>query len=305
MVFNELDFDDGNTLTNPAVSGATLEYTHTYAATGTYTGNLEVANILSGGITSTCEIPTGVTITAAPVNGECNVIGSTYDDNEDGAEIANDDATLCAVGTATGYNYDSVSGWSWECKGLNGGTKETGCTAAVEYCGDGVMQGGEGEQCDDGNEVSGDGCNNTCQLEAITCNIEMEPDTGSGSLGTEYTLTTDSWITSGYIDLGNGDEPIPAFDGSTSYTGETTYNTVGIFTVTGYIDHPYNTGAIETCTTTVTVDSAVECGPADGEAFYSGSTFTDTQLCTNGTTGNNLTYDAGAKKWTWSCISDL
>ena len=78
-----------------------------------------------------------------------------------------------------------------------------------------------------------------------------------------------------------------------------------MFTVTGYVDHPYNTGAVEVCTTSVTLDSVVVCGPADGNAFYSGSTFTDTQLCTNGTTGNNLIYDAGAKKWTWSCVSDL
>lgn len=75
--------------------------------------------------------------------------------------------------------------------------------------------------------------------------------------------------------------------------------------MTGYVDHPYNTGAVEVCTTSVTLDSAVACGPADGNSFYSGSAFTDTQLCTNGTTGNNLVYDDGAKKWTWSCISEL
>ena len=36
-------------------------------------------------------------------------------------------------------------------------------TTAVQGCGDGVLQ--EGEQCDDGNKASGDGCSATCQSE--------------------------------------------------------------------------------------------------------------------------------------------
>jgi cysteine-rich repeat protein len=33
------------------------------------------------------------------------------------------------------------------------------------HCGDHVIQADQGEQCDDGNAVSGDGCSSTCQLE--------------------------------------------------------------------------------------------------------------------------------------------
>lgn len=35
-------------------------------------------------------------------------------------------------------------------------------------CGDGVLSASRGEQCDDGNATSGDGCSATCQLETIT-----------------------------------------------------------------------------------------------------------------------------------------
>lgn len=41
----------------------------------------------------------------------------------------------------------------------------TSCSTEVgntSYCGDGVLQAGEGEECDDGDEVDGDGCNADC-----------------------------------------------------------------------------------------------------------------------------------------------
>ncbi|HMY20965.1 MAG TPA: DUF4215 domain-containing protein, partial [Polyangium sp.] len=43
-----------------------------------------------------------------------------------------------------------------------------GCTSECKLgprCGDGKAQGPDGEQCDDGNTVSGDGCSSTCQME--------------------------------------------------------------------------------------------------------------------------------------------
>ncbi|MEX2017221.1 MAG: DUF4215 domain-containing protein, partial [Candidatus Pacearchaeota archaeon] len=39
-------------------------------------------------------------------------------------------------------------------------------SAVAAICGDGVIDTGVGEQCDDGNVVSGDGCSSTCQTEA-------------------------------------------------------------------------------------------------------------------------------------------
>jgi cysteine-rich repeat protein len=35
----------------------------------------------------------------------------------------------------------------------------------IEFCGDGILQPGLGEQCDDGNNQSGDGCDSNCLVE--------------------------------------------------------------------------------------------------------------------------------------------
>ena len=61
---------------------------------------------------------------------------------------------------------------------------ETSCTVcdencqeasgATAYCSDGVIQAGEGEQCDDGNLDDGDGCSSTCQEEVVE---EVPPPT--------------------------------------------------------------------------------------------------------------------------------
>jgi cysteine-rich repeat protein len=49
------------------------------------------------------------------------------------------------------------------------------CEGAPVRCGDGVLQPQDGEQCDDGNQVSGDGCSSTCQLEEV-CNNLVDDD---------------------------------------------------------------------------------------------------------------------------------
>jgi cysteine-rich repeat protein len=40
------------------------------------------------------------------------------------------------------------------------------CSGYGPYCGDGILQPVFGEQCDDGNNISGDGCSATCQIES-------------------------------------------------------------------------------------------------------------------------------------------
>ena len=41
------------------------------------------------------------------------------------------------------------------------------CDGWAPYCGDGILQSGYGEECDDGNNVSGDGCDPVCKTEAL------------------------------------------------------------------------------------------------------------------------------------------
>ncbi len=46
----------------------------------------------------------------------------------------------------------------------------------LSVCGNSLLE--DGEQCDDGNNVSGDGCSDTCQVEnGFNCSIPMPPDT--------------------------------------------------------------------------------------------------------------------------------
>ena len=53
--------------------------------------------------------------------------------------------------------------------GVNGGGYgkcQAGCVLGAR-CGDGTLQADQGEQCDDGNRVDGDGCSSTCKTESV------------------------------------------------------------------------------------------------------------------------------------------
>lgn len=41
------------------------------------------------------------------------------------------------------------------------------CSGLGLRCGDGIVQSGEGEECDDGNGTSNDGCSNSCQIDGV------------------------------------------------------------------------------------------------------------------------------------------
>ncbi len=61
-----------------------------------------------------------------------------------------------------------------------------GCGSENPSCGDGIVQGGE--ECDDGNTVSGDGCSSICRLERVSPNCGnniWEPDQGEECDGTD------------------------------------------------------------------------------------------------------------------------
>lgn len=71
-------------------------------------------------------------------------------------------------------------------------------------CQDGKVNFAAGESCDDNNIMNGDGCSDTCQVEAgFTC-TGFDPSACSASCGTDYALDTDpglQWRT--VLDLGN------------------------------------------------------------------------------------------------------
>ena len=46
----------------------------------------------------------------------------------------------------------------------------------LQYCGDGIVETSQHEQCDDGNAVPGDGCSGICTLEpGYSCNTPGQP----------------------------------------------------------------------------------------------------------------------------------
>jgi cysteine-rich repeat protein len=95
-------------------------------------------------------------------------------------------------------------------------TDDPNCTATCKltYCGDGVVQTGGNrpdEQCDDGNNVAGDGCSPTCQFETVSC------PAGSTIDATVTFVTSSDTFSSGNvagIDISIGYPPSVSFPGS-------------------------------------------------------------------------------------------
>ena len=91
----------------------------------------------------------------------------------------------CDLGEQNGLFYGDGTGCSKTC------TQEPNCRpngttqACSTACGDGNKDDLDGETCDDGNAVDGDGCSSTCQLEeGFTCEDVLHPDTEPCSSGT-------------------------------------------------------------------------------------------------------------------------
>jgi cysteine-rich repeat protein len=89
----------------------------------------------------------------------------------DDGNTANGDGcdSTCQTETCTdtcldlGYTCGDVCGVS--CGVCNSGFKCEVNTCVVDLCGNGIFEPSAGEQCDDGNTNSGDGCSSSCQIE--------------------------------------------------------------------------------------------------------------------------------------------
>ncbi|MDH5720563.1 MAG: DUF4215 domain-containing protein [Spirochaetia bacterium] len=128
-------------------------------------------------------------------------IAQTGEICDDGNE-SNNDACLnsCIEGSCgDGFIYDGVE----TCDDNNSVTEKctygsTGCTVcdascqsiagATSYCGDTVIDTVNGEKCDDGNAVSGDGCSDNCLIEGICGNgmVEAYEDCDTEGIQTEF-----------------------------------------------------------------------------------------------------------------------
>lgn len=80
-------------------------------------------------------------------------------------------------GASKYYNVNQANSCSWDCK------------APGTFCGDGIVQSAEGEQCDDQNTNNNDACSNTCKLTARACvdaalNMEIDENIGTTNVTT-------------------------------------------------------------------------------------------------------------------------
>lgn len=155
--------------------------------------NVETQSNLSFGVSASDPNGQTATLTAAlSIGGAVTTIGATFTDNgnntgtfswtpTDGQAGSNPTIVFTATDpngfvdtdsvnitvTLRQYCGDGTVDIGEECDDGNN-TSGDGCTAACvdEFCGDGVENDGASEQCDDGNVANGDGCSSTCQLES-------------------------------------------------------------------------------------------------------------------------------------------
>ena len=129
--------------------------------------------------------------TPAPLNNTVNSYGCTYcGDNivqagageqcDDGNDVDTDSCNnMCQTVQTCG---DGMLDPGEACdEGMNGGlftpsgfSSQRECAGTSEsvpctFCGDGVVQAANGEECDDGNDIDGDGCDSACADEAVMC----------------------------------------------------------------------------------------------------------------------------------------
>ncbi|MEM2974451.1 MAG: DUF2341 domain-containing protein, partial [Candidatus Micrarchaeia archaeon] len=98
----------------------------------------------------------------------------------------------------------------------NSGSGKRYCGAAMQVCGNGVVEGDE--QCDDGNTVSGDGCSSECQSEMNeNCLFYDDFDDGNADGWTPYSLYGGEWTVVNGEYKGSGVQVI-SLAGDTSWT---------------------------------------------------------------------------------------
>ena len=105
------------------------------------------------GCSSTCQIEATYQCVNSPMPSLCTYCG---DAKVIGTEVC-DDGTNDGIGCAVGCLGAALD---WSC--TSGST--TSPSVCTSLCGNSVLN--AGEQCDDGNIVSGDGCSSTCTIEA-------------------------------------------------------------------------------------------------------------------------------------------
>jgi uncharacterized repeat protein (TIGR01451 family) len=168
--------DDGNVCTDDVCdgAGACIHPNNTAPCNdGVFCNG---ADTCSGG---SCSVHPGDPCTSGP---ECNNVCNEAAGNcavapgtpcTDDGNGCTDDA--CDGAGACGHPNNTLSCDDGNVCTINDTCSGGSCQGTSVQCGDGVLQLGCGEECDDGNTTSGDGCSSTCTLEP--CGPEPAPAT--------------------------------------------------------------------------------------------------------------------------------
>ncbi len=105
--------------------------------------------VAGDGCSADCQVEEGFSCTAAPssCNTEC---GDNITAGLEACDDGNTETETCAYGQAS-------------CTVCNALCQEE--AGSIRVCGDGVIDSTDGEACDDGNSIAGDGCSADCQVE--------------------------------------------------------------------------------------------------------------------------------------------
>ena len=281
---------------------------HNYLLPGPYTAILTIQNNLSGAITNTCNAGINVTFWVFPINGACgSENGSTYYDFAwGGTSLTVASPGLCSDGDVVNFQIIWHT-WTWTCQGINGGTDDTSCAAAENYCGDAILGGGNNftaqEQCDnDLSNTPGDGCDSACQFETPSCSFIVAPSTGYAPLNVNLSRgPLDPWVTATQLTTTQVSPPIisPISPVITAYTN--TWDFITTLTLENNLPWAAN---IAQCTGLIQVlDAPVtgQCNTTLSTGYYSGYIFSTPDTNTLCSQGNLTGLTQSSNLWTWSC----
>jgi cysteine-rich repeat protein len=159
----------------------------------------------------------------------------------------------------------------------------------VRFCGDGIKDSDRGEQCDDGNMNSGDGCSNICQPETtvnpVCNNLTVSPTSVINGGNITYTCTGTN-VTSYSITARDANNNIVG--SSTSAAGGLILpaNPLGTYTISCFVNGQITTPSScqKTVTNTTNPTPQIDIDKRDANnADLDGSIGNDTQTVTSGT----------------------